>query len=52
MNWARKFLTDNRRAPCPHLKQRDFAGEQIWVRHEAITGDEVSRANRRSNDGN
>ncbi|OCH43549.1 penicillin-binding protein 1A [Vibrio cyclitrophicus] len=43
MNWARKFLTDNRQGPAPSQAKEILAvGEQIWVRHEAITGDEVS----------
>ncbi|MEZ9339107.1 penicillin-binding protein 1A [Vibrio splendidus] len=43
MNWARKFLTDNRQGPAPsHAKEILAVGEQVWVRHEAITGDEVS----------
>ncbi|PTP83801.1 penicillin-sensitive transpeptidase [Vibrio splendidus] len=43
MNWARKFLTDNRQGPAPSQAKEIFAvGEQVWVRHEAITGDEVS----------
>ncbi|CAK1726313.1 peptidoglycan glycosyltransferase/peptidoglycan DD-transpeptidase MrcA [Vibrio crassostreae] len=43
MNWARKFLTDNRQGPAPSQAKEILAvGEQIWVRHEAVTGDEVS----------
>ena len=43
MNWARKFLTDNRQGPAPSQAKEILAvGEQVWVRHEAITGDEVS----------
>lgn len=43
MNWARKFLTDNRQGPAPsQAKEILTVGEQVWVRHEAITGDEVS----------
>ena len=43
MSWARKFLTDNRQGPAPSQAKEILAiGEQIWVRHEAITGDEVS----------
>ncbi|MEZ8437122.1 penicillin-binding protein 1A [Vibrio splendidus] len=43
MNWARKFLTDNRQGPTPSQAKEILAvGEQVWVRHEAITGDEVS----------
>ncbi|MGF1744160.1 penicillin-binding protein 1A [Vibrio minamisatsumaniensis] len=43
MNWARKFLTDDRQGPAPSQAKEILAvGEQIWVRHEAITGDEVS----------
>ncbi|MEZ9320589.1 penicillin-sensitive transpeptidase [Vibrio cyclitrophicus] len=43
MNWARKFLTDNRQGPAPsQAKEILSVGEQIWVRHEAVTGDEVS----------
>ncbi|MGF1853983.1 PBP1A family penicillin-binding protein [Vibrio satsumensis] len=43
MNWARKFLTDNRQGPAPSQAKEILAvGEQIWVRHEAITGNEVS----------
>ncbi|MFA0404369.1 penicillin-binding protein 1A [Vibrio sp. 10N.222.52.C12] len=43
MNWARKFLTDNRQGPAPsQAKEILEVGEQIWVRHEAVTGDEVS----------
>ncbi|MEZ8126523.1 penicillin-binding protein 1A [Vibrio splendidus] len=43
MNWARKFLTDNRQGPAPSQAKEILAvGEQIWVRHEAITGDEIS----------
>ncbi|MEZ9454059.1 penicillin-binding protein 1A [Vibrio splendidus] len=43
MNWARKFLTDNRQGPAPSKAKEILAvGEQVWVRHEAITGDEVS----------
>ncbi|ULN64039.1 PBP1A family penicillin-binding protein [Vibrio gigantis] len=42
MNWARKFLTDNRQGPAPSQAKEILAvGEQVWVRHEAITGDEV-----------
>ncbi|WP_162924277.1 penicillin-binding protein 1A [Vibrio atlanticus] len=43
MNWARKFLTDNRQGPAPSQAKEILAvGEQVWVRHEAVTGDEVS----------
>ncbi|MFM2640816.1 PBP1A family penicillin-binding protein [Vibrio chagasii] len=43
MNWARKFLTDDRQGPAPSQAKEILAvGEQVWVRHEAITGDEVS----------
>ncbi|MFA0572102.1 penicillin-binding protein 1A [Vibrio splendidus] len=43
MNWARKFLTDNRQGPAPSQAKEILAvGEQVWVRHEAITGNEVS----------
>ncbi|WP_061019179.1 penicillin-binding protein 1A [Vibrio splendidus] len=43
MNWARKFLTDNRQGPAPSQAKEILAvGEQIWVRHEAVTGDEAS----------
>lgn len=43
MNWARKFLTDDRQGPAPFQAKEILAvGEQVWVRHEAITGDEVS----------
>ncbi|MEZ9602825.1 penicillin-binding protein 1A [Vibrio sp. 10N.261.55.A10] len=43
MNWARKFLTDNRQGPAPSQAKEILAvGEQIWVRHEAVTGNEVS----------
>ncbi|PTO62717.1 penicillin-sensitive transpeptidase [Vibrio splendidus] len=43
INWARKFLTDNRQGPAPSQAKEILAvGEQVWVRHEAITGDEVS----------
>ncbi|MEZ8034236.1 penicillin-binding protein 1A [Vibrio crassostreae] len=43
MSWARKFLTDNRQGPAPSQAKEVLAvGEQIWVRHEAVTGDEVS----------
>ncbi|WP_017091987.1 penicillin-binding protein 1A [Vibrio splendidus] len=43
MNWARKFLTDNRQGPAPSQAKEILAvGEQVWVRHEVITGDEVS----------
>ncbi|PTO79922.1 penicillin-sensitive transpeptidase [Vibrio splendidus] len=43
MNWARKFLTDNRQGPAPSQAKEILAvGEQVWVRREAITGDEVS----------
>ncbi|MEZ9565762.1 penicillin-binding protein 1A [Vibrio artabrorum] len=43
MNWARKFLTDDRQGPAPSQAKEILAvGEQIWVRHEAVTGDEVS----------
>ncbi|MCG9607494.1 PBP1A family penicillin-binding protein [Vibrio alginolyticus] len=43
MNWARKFLTDDRQGPAPSQAKEILAvGEQVWVRHDAITGDEVS----------
>lgn len=43
MNWARKFLTDDRQGPAPSQAKEILAvGEQVWVRHEAVTGDEVS----------
>ncbi len=41
MNWARKFLTDDRQGPAPSQAQDIMAvGQQIWVRHDAITGEE------------
>ncbi|MCX2759584.1 PBP1A family penicillin-binding protein [Vibrio sp. Sgm 22] len=43
MNWARKFLTDDSQGPAPSQAKEILAvGEQVWVRHEAVTGDEVS----------
>lgn len=43
MNWARKFLTGDRQGPAPSQAKEILAvGEQVWVRHEAVTGDEVS----------
>ena len=43
MNWARKSLTDDRQGPAPSQAKEILAvGEQVWVRHDAITGNEVS----------
>lgn len=43
MNWARKFLTDDRQGPAPSNAQEILAvGEQIWVRSEAISGKEAT----------
>ena len=44
MNWARKFLTDDRQGPAPSNAQEILAvGEQIWVRSEAISGKEATQ---------
>ena len=43
MNWARKFLTDDRQGPAPSNAQEILAvGEQIWVRSETISGKEAT----------
>ncbi|MFM2597103.1 penicillin-binding protein 1A [Vibrio fortis] len=43
MNWARKFLTDDRQGPAPsNAKEILAVGEQIWVRSEAISGKEAT----------
>ncbi|MEF1226586.1 PBP1A family penicillin-binding protein [Vibrio fortis] len=43
MNWARKFLTDDRQGPAPsNAKEILAVGEQIWVRSEAISGREAT----------
>lgn len=43
MNWARKFLTDDRQGPAPsNAKDILAVGEQIWVRSEAISGKEAT----------
>jgi penicillin-binding protein 1A len=43
MNWARKFLTDDRQGPAPSNSQEILAvGEQIWVRSETISGKEAT----------
>ncbi|MCW1889462.1 hypothetical protein OK016_07545 [Vibrio chagasii] len=43
MNWARKFLAGTDHQACSISSKEILAvGEQVWVRHEAITGDEVS----------
>ncbi len=41
MNWARKFLTDDRQGPAPVSAQEILsAGDQVWVRKVSSTDDE------------
>ncbi len=43
MNWARKFLTDDRQGPAPKSAQEILsAGHQVWVREVSSTDDEGS----------
>ncbi|MGT0149571.1 hypothetical protein ACT691_07485 [Vibrio metschnikovii] len=41
MNWARRFITDDRQGPLP-TKASDIlaVGEQVWIRRQHAIGDE------------
>lgn len=41
MNWARRFITDDRQGPLPNKASDILAvGEQVWIRRQHAIGDE------------